>query len=77
MKGTIMKKQLNWEKVEKNVYKAIYSDGLESIFAGVGLAFMALFFFDHRHAWAVSWGFLSYTMFTYWIRKKITYPRTG
>lgn len=72
-----MSTDVDLNEIKTRAHTAFRRDGIGHLMAGLSLALMGLFFFDHRQAWAVFWSIGIW----YWIgetlRRQVTYPRLG
>lgn len=72
-----MQTPVDVKTARRNAHGIFHADGLDALSGGLGLALMAVFFNDIRHAWALGLGILCFTLFRIQVRNAVTRKRVG
>jgi len=65
------------QRLDHRARSTLDSDGIRTLVNGLALLLMALFFYDHRHAWAFIVASAMHRSLPDALRRRITYPRVG
>jgi hypothetical protein len=72
-----MSEHVNLKELERSVRARYHSDGINLIVAGLSLIFLAVFFYDHRQAWATTFAVGVWAWLAESLRRRLIYPRLG
>jgi hypothetical protein len=72
-----MAEHVNLKEIERSVRARYHNDGITLIVAGLSLIFLAVFFYDHRQAWATTFAVGVWAWLAESLRRRLIYPRLG
>jgi hypothetical protein len=73
----IMPKHVDLSDLERGIRARYHNDGIALIVAGLSLIFLAVFFYDHRQAWATTFAVGVWAWLAESLRRRLIYPRLG
>jgi len=72
-----MPEHLDLSDLEQRIRARYHNDGVTLIVAGLSLLFLAVFFYDHRQAWATTFAVGVWAWLAESLRRRLIYPRLG
>jgi len=72
-----MSENIDLNEMERRIRSRYHNDGITLIVAGLSLLFLAVFFYDHRQAWATTFAVGVWAWLAESLRRRLIYPRIG